>query len=87
MGIGIGMTSASGPPWAKKPASTGPVSSVWKFEWRTSGSKPGGRQAGLPDRHPAAVDDDRDAVGDRSERRRGHARQAAVDQQHPESNT
>ena len=46
IGIGIGMMSTRGPPWAKKPASTGPVSIRWKLEWRVAGSKPAAARLG-----------------------------------------
>ena len=45
--MGIGITSASGPPCAKKVESTGPDRSVWKFEWTASGSKPAAARLGF----------------------------------------
>ena len=46
IGIGMGMKSTSGPPWAKKEASTGPTSIRWKFEWSAFGSKPAAARLG-----------------------------------------
>jgi len=40
------MTSASGPPWAKKLASIGPVSRTWKLDWTAAGSKPAAARLG-----------------------------------------
>ncbi len=74
--------STSGPPWAKKLASTGPTSSPVEVRVEGVRIEAGRGQAGLPDRHPAAVGDDRDAVGGSPERGGRHPGQASVGQQH-----
>ena len=78
IGNGIGMTSASGPRWSRKLASSARRQDVVERRRDVGRGQAGGREARLPDRHVAAVDQDHDRVRQDADEGEAHARVAAV---------